>query len=729
MDANSPTTGPPPHPFLTAPTLFIGNLPSHVLEEHIKGLFEAVAPYMTATSVSFSPKRRKRRGLRPRVNFRDVESAEKALAILNLKPIPSLEPEAILNCFAAADLKPFDAPDASITPRLVRPLPPGCTESDLFDMLRPYGPIYSVRVHPIAGGLVQFWVEAHARNAEIELAKSQPKMIVGAYDPCSLFCSNISFGLDETVLRSHFVEFGNISGVEIFRYPRTRKSRGIGVITFSLASEASKALQTMHGAEIEWRALSLTYRIIRREDNVPKTGIKLQTIEPTEPTAEISASLASENRWSKELESLQALYAAEVKHRTALQTENEALREDCDITERERDTLQAAYEAEVEERISAQAQNILLQEDWEITQRELDRLQASYNADRVTAETQNNLLREDCERTKRERNAEMECRMTAQAQNNLLREDCERTKHERNAEMECHMTAQAQNKLLCEELESVKRKLEMAESRLKILQLESDRPLWEAAAKKREENEKAQRAKDELRRRAAEVEGSARKMREFQEQEKERKRVAEEAKERERLRREAEEKARREKEERERQKREKEERERKAREARAKLERENRWRAATQAEEARCQKRVEQLWAQGAWTPARALERLRLQMDEFEKIKFSETQPLTFGVIPWPVLADPLALDVEEINWAAVEAFFTRAKGQLAANVAEYNTLVEKVHRMFHPDKWKSRGLLVTVMDGELSSSLETAGNVVAQAMTPLWRKSKGYNT
>ncbi|KAJ7729804.1 hypothetical protein B0H16DRAFT_1469916 [Mycena metata] len=261
MDINSPTAG-PPHPFLVAPTLFVGNLPSHVLEKHIKVLFQA--PYMTA-SVSFSP------------------NTEKALAILHLRPILSLEPEAILNCFAAADFKPFDAPDASIAPRLIRPLPPGCTESDLFDMLRPYGPIYYVRIHPIAGGLVQFWVEAHARNAEIGLAKSQPKMIIGAYDPCSLFCSNISFGLDETVLRSHFVEFGNIRG-----YPHTHKSRGVGIITFSLASEASQAMEAMHGVEIEWRALSLTYRIIRRKDDATESHFRLQTIKPTEPTAEIS---------------------------------------------------------------------------------------------------------------------------------------------------------------------------------------------------------------------------------------------------------------------------------------------------------------------------------------------------------------------------------------------------------------------------------------------------------
>ncbi|KAJ7449161.1 hypothetical protein FB451DRAFT_1287705, partial [Mycena latifolia] len=126
-------------------------------------------------------------------------------------------------------------------------------------------------------------------------------------------------------------------------------------------------------------------------------------------------------------------------------------------------------------------------------------------------------------------------------------------------------------------------------------------------------------------------------------------------------------------------------------------------------------------------TPTRALERLWLQMDEFDRIKFSEAQPLTFRAIPWPVLTDPLDMDVEQIDWNAVEAFFARCQTQMAANIAEYNSLVERVHRMFHPDKWKARGMLLSVMDEEVRVSLETAGNVVAQAMTPLWRKSKGY--
>jgi hypothetical protein len=44
------------------------------------------------------------------------------------------------------------------------------------------------------------------------------------------------------------------------------------------------------------------------------------------------------------------------------------------------------------------------------------------------------------------------------------------------------------------------------------------------------------------------------------------------------------------------------------------------------------------------------------------------------------VLTDPLVLDIGQINWDAVEAFFSCAKAQFEVDVTEYNNLVEKVH-------------------------------------------------
>ncbi|KAF8218106.1 hypothetical protein K438DRAFT_18343 [Mycena galopus ATCC 62051] len=467
-----------------------------------------------------------------------------------------------------------------------------------------------------------------------------------------------------------------------------------------VSSPASTALQAMHGVEIEWKLMSVTYHLLNMRGR-PAHGKPASEKTHTSEAPLETPPLATWRDRAKNARMPQAESMTKKAGVVDAQTDRDSFEKPhtpgpqikTETAERGMPTLQVLYDTEKACRIATQAEN--------------ERLRAELVSMKQQGNAENKLLREELESVKQ-----------LDAENELLREELESVK-QLDAENEllleelesAKLQGEAEIELLKEKLESTRRALEMAESRLKILQLEADRPLWEAAKKKREENQRAERAKEEERRRAAEVEESRRKMREFQEQEKARKSAAE----KERMRRQAEEKARREKEEQEREQRET-----------AQRERERLWKAATEAEEARCEKRDEQMFGAGAWTPLRALERLKLQVAEFEKIKFSEGQPLTFRVIPWPVLTDPLDSDIEQIEWNAVEAFFTRAKIQLATN-AEYNGLVEKVHRLFHPDKWKSRNLLVTVLDEELRKSLETAGNVVAQAMTPIWRKSRGY--
>ncbi|KAJ6608876.1 hypothetical protein B0H10DRAFT_1955092 [Mycena sp. CBHHK59/15] len=62
------------------------------------------------------------------------------------------------------------------------------------------------------------------------------------------------------------------------------------------------------------------------------------------------------------------------------------------------------------------------------------------------------------------------------------------------------------------------------------------------------------------------------------------------------------------------------------------------WKVRTQDEEARCKRRDQKKWGTEPWTVSLALERLRFQIGEFKHITFSEAQPLTFYVVPWPVL-------------------------------------------------------------------------------------------
>ncbi|KAJ7821684.1 hypothetical protein B0H14DRAFT_3733246 [Mycena olivaceomarginata] len=646
--------------------------------------------------------------------------AERALAIHHLQPIPFVKPPVILIFSTIPGFYPksFGAPDAAVSPRLIETLPAGCTESTLYDILRPYGPIYSLKIDAIVGGLVQFWDEAHARDAEMHLAAEQAEanMILNSYDPRSLVCSNLSLTIDAFALRTYFAKYKTIVHVDVFTNSQMERQ---GIVTFS---EASEALQAIQSIEIRGKVPSVTYRLLGTENKKPAAQAKLARkgvngsfaeddpepalspepipsqpqAAPSGPTPEDAAPQDQTEAATSSLLNSQFKLEVSALRIAALRAENEFLRKELELVK-----LESAAETRVlrEEVKSAKRAPVMSESGLKILQleKEARRAQQAENEilrrqlESVTVDgaAEINLLRETLESVK----------LRCAAENERLREELESVELQSEAEIT----------LLREKLEAATRALEMSESKLKILQLEADRPLWEAAKRKREENERAERAKEEERRRAEEVVESRRKMREFLEQDRARKRAVEE----ERLRREAEENARREKEEAERKQREKEEQERKAREARDRGGAHNGTKICGAASH--------------NGPPAHALERLEFLIEEFNTIKFSEAQPLTYHVIPWPVLADPYN-DVEPIDWGAVEAFFLRAKGQFGVNVAGYNTLVEKVHRLFHPDKWKSRRLLVTVMDEELRKSLEEAGNVVAQAMTPIWRKSKGYN-
>jgi len=232
-----------------------------------------------------------------------------------------------------------------------------------------------------------------------------------------------------------------------------------------------------------------------------------------------------------------------------------------------------------------------------------------------------------------------------------------------------------------EDPEEAGRAASIEESRRKLAELERDRPLWESAAREREQREREEetqrRAKAEQRRREAEETERARARAAAQERKREEAaRRAHEAKEA----------------------------ERQEREKRAHMQRER--------------------WAYGPWTEERALERYRQLCGAFDERKFGPgTQALTFTDIPWPTLRAPLSFGVEDIDWGEVEAFFAAARSRM--RFAEYTSLVQKSHRRFHPDRWRSRGVLAAVTNESERCAMEVAANTVAQALTPLWRETK----
>ena len=254
---------------------------------------------------------------------------------------------------------------------------------------------------------------------------------------------------------------------------------------------------------------------------------------------------------------------------------------------------------------------------------------------------------------------------------------------------------------------------------------------WMRQERIREEEEA--RMQEEIDRRNA-LEESIRKMKAMREQEEmerlEKERQARLKKELEKQRREEAERSAREARER----RAREEVERTERERRERLEEEARrqtqYKEAAARERSRCQTRDRTQWnirdntaSRQVWTARQSLSRFQVVCTEFDSIKFCDSQPLTFASVPWPLLRYPPLLTFEDIEWKTVEDFFSAAK--LITSESEYKSIVEKTHRRFHPDKWRSRGILNSVLDEELRKRLEYSGNVVAQALTPIWLASK----
>lgn len=246
-------------------------------------------------------------------------------------------------------------------------------------------------------------------------------------------------------------------------------------------------------------------------------------------------------------------------------------------------------------------------------------------------------------------------------------------------------TSQARPKPQPEEISEAEaaRLAAIAESRRKLADLERDRPIWAEEAKKRaarEQSEEQARNDAKARREAAaraEHDAKARK---------------------------------------EAQARRKDEEDRKQQQEYVKLERER-------------QRRQHSHWNHGHWTVQRALERYRSLSEAFDATKFSSTQPLTFEAVPWsvfswdhyrstnlirgsrPVLSQ--TFDIQDIDWDAVERFFASVRPLMRTQ--DFKNFVDKARIRFHPDRWRSRGLLKSMTDDLERGYLEVAVNSVAQ--------------
>ncbi|KAG6830032.1 hypothetical protein H0H87_009495 [Tephrocybe sp. NHM501043] len=157
--------GPHPHPYLHEPLLHISNIPPFITDENLALAFVACGPFRPKI-----PRDGSNQVLSGTIEFRFIEKAEKALATLQSRPLPGIQPPVplVLSPYPPTT-PPTPLPPPSALPRLVKHLPPGYTDALLYDLFRPFGALASVRTQTHFGadtGTVEFWNEDDARAAE-----------------------------------------------------------------------------------------------------------------------------------------------------------------------------------------------------------------------------------------------------------------------------------------------------------------------------------------------------------------------------------------------------------------------------------------------------------------------------------------------------------------------------------------------------------------------------------
>ncbi|GAA5924842.1 hypothetical protein JCM3775_005484 [Rhodotorula graminis] len=154
----------PTNPHLSTPVLWFSGVPATTTDASVAELLKSCC---------------KLRILRDQVKieFESLERAEKAYATCNGQRLPDASAATLALSLSSPSSAESD-PRPLATPRIIKQLPPSFTASKLFDLARPFGPLYSATLlyspspHPgepprfKGHALVTFYDEQHAVDAE-----------------------------------------------------------------------------------------------------------------------------------------------------------------------------------------------------------------------------------------------------------------------------------------------------------------------------------------------------------------------------------------------------------------------------------------------------------------------------------------------------------------------------------------------------------------------------------
>jgi len=77
----------------------------------------------------------------------------------------------------------------------------------------------------------------------------------GNVNPAKLFVGNLPYRITEDEIRQVFSQFGTVTDVRLISDRATGRAKGFGFVEMSSADEANKAVEGMHGKEMQGRNL------------------------------------------------------------------------------------------------------------------------------------------------------------------------------------------------------------------------------------------------------------------------------------------------------------------------------------------------------------------------------------------------------------------------------------------------------------------------------------------
>ena len=78
--------------------------------------------------------------------------------------------------------------------------------------------------------------------------------LMGGYSNDQIYVGNLSYEVDENMLREYFSRFGTVEAIRIVRHFQTGRSKGYAFLTYTHAKQALKAL-VAHGKDLEGRSM------------------------------------------------------------------------------------------------------------------------------------------------------------------------------------------------------------------------------------------------------------------------------------------------------------------------------------------------------------------------------------------------------------------------------------------------------------------------------------------